>query len=38
MDPMKKPEGISWDAATVELPEMPMVPPGQDAMSATISL
>jgi hypothetical protein len=37
MDPMKKPEGISWDAATVELPEMPMVPPGQDAMSATIS-
>ncbi|KUI32998.1 hypothetical protein AU196_11835 [Mycobacterium sp. IS-1742] len=37
MDPLKKPEGISWDAATVELPEMPMVPPGQDAMSATIS-
>lgn len=37
MDPLKKPEGISWDAATVELPEMPMVPPGQDALSATIS-
>ncbi|KUI35418.1 hypothetical protein AU195_11195 [Mycobacterium sp. IS-1496] len=37
MDPLKKPEGISWDAATVELPEMPMLPPGQDAMSATIS-
>lgn len=37
MDPLKKPEGISWDAATVQLPEMPMIPPGQDAMSATIS-
>ncbi len=37
MDPLKKPEGISWDAATVQLPEMPMVPPGEDAMSATIS-
>jgi hypothetical protein len=37
MDPLKKPEGISWDAATVELPEMPMLPPGEDAMSATIS-
>jgi hypothetical protein len=37
MDPLKKPEGISWDAATVQLPEMPMLPPGEDAMSATIS-
>lgn len=37
MDPLKKPEGISWDAATVELPQMPVVPPDQDAMSATIS-
>ncbi|MBO0680901.1 hypothetical protein JRC04_25825 [Mycolicibacterium sp. S2-37] len=37
MEPFKKPEGISWDAASVELPEMPMVPPGEDAMSATIA-
>lgn len=37
MEPLKKPEGISWDAASVPLPEMPMVPPGEDAMSATIS-
>ncbi|WP_422744507.1 hypothetical protein ACN27E_21350 [Mycobacterium sp. WMMD1722] len=37
MEPFKKPEGISWDAASVQLPEMPMVPPGEDAMSATIS-
>jgi hypothetical protein len=37
MDPFKKPEGISWDAASVQLPEMPMLPPGEDAMSATIS-
>jgi hypothetical protein len=37
MDPLKKPEGISWDAATVQLPEMPILPPGEDAMSATIS-
>jgi hypothetical protein len=36
-DPLKKPEGISWDAASVELPEIPMVPAGQDALSATIS-
>lgn len=37
MDPFKKPEGLSWDAASVQMPEMPMVPPGEDAMSATIS-
>lgn len=36
-DPLKKPEGISWDPAAVQLPEMPMLPPGQDAMSATIA-
>lgn len=36
-DPLKKPEGISWDAASVELPEIPMLPAGQDALSATIS-
>jgi hypothetical protein len=35
--PLKKPEGISWNAAAVELPEIPMLPAGQDAMSATIS-
>ncbi|MGO4444202.1 hypothetical protein AB4Z42_12685 [Mycobacterium sp. 2YAF39] len=35
--PLKKPEGISWNAASVELPEIPMLPPGPDAMSATIS-
>lgn len=37
MDPFKKPEGLSWDAASVQMPEMPMLPPGEDAMSATIS-
>ena len=37
IDPLKKPEGISWDAASVELPEIPMLPAGQDALSATIS-
>jgi len=35
--PLKKPEGIAWDAASIELPEIPMLPPGPDAMSATIS-
>jgi len=35
--PLKKPEGISWNAAQIELPEIPMLPPGADAMSATIS-
>ena len=34
---MKKPENISWTAAQIELPEIPMLPPGADAMSATIS-
>src|SRR5438128_1448491 len=36
-DPLRKPEGLSWDPATVELPEIPMLPAGQDALSATIS-
>jgi hypothetical protein len=36
-DPLRKPEGLSWDPASVELPEIPMVPAGQDALSATIS-
>jgi hypothetical protein len=35
--PLKKPEGIGWNAASIELPEMPMLPAGPDAMSATIS-
>jgi hypothetical protein len=35
--PLKKPEGISWSAASVELPPIPMLPAGEDAMSATIS-
>lgn len=35
--PLKKPEGISWNAASIELPDIPMLPPGPDAMSATIS-
>ncbi|HEX9831854.1 MAG TPA: hypothetical protein VGA66_02000, partial [Mycobacterium sp.] len=35
--PLKKPEGISWNAASIELPEIPMLPAGPDAMSATIS-
>jgi hypothetical protein len=36
-DPLRKPEGLSWDPAAVELPDVPMIPPGQDALSATIS-
>jgi hypothetical protein len=36
-DPLKKPEGLSWNSASVELPEIPMLPAGQDALSATIS-
>ena len=36
-NPLRKPEGLSWDAAAVELPEVPFLPPGQDAMSATIA-
>lgn len=35
--PLRKPEGISWNAAAVELPQIPTIPAGQDAMSATIS-
>jgi hypothetical protein len=35
--PLKKPEGISWSAASVELPQIPMLPAGPDAMSATIA-
>lgn len=36
-DPLKTPEGLSWDPAAVELPDIPMIPAGQDALSATIS-
>ena len=36
-DPLKKPEGLSWNSASVELPEIPMLPAGQDALRATIS-
>src|ERR1700747_738047 len=36
-DPLKKPEGLSWNAASVELPEIPMLPAGHDALIATIS-
>ena len=35
--PMKKPEGISWNAASLELPEIPTIAPGQDALSSTIA-
>lgn len=36
-DPLKTPDALGWDPASVELPEIPMIPPGQDALSATIS-
>ena len=35
--PLEKPEGLSWDAASVELPPVPLLPPGPDSMSMTIS-
>lgn len=35
--PLEKPEGLNWDAASVELPPMPTIPPGADAMSMTIA-
>ena len=35
--PLKKPDGLNWNAASVELPEIPMLPAGQDGLSATIS-
>jgi hypothetical protein len=35
--PLEKPEGLNWDAASVELPPMPAIPPGADAMSMTIA-
>jgi hypothetical protein len=37
-DPLRKPDALGWDPAAVELPEIPMLPAGQDALSATISV
>jgi hypothetical protein len=37
LDPMHTPGALNWDPASVELPEIPMVPPGEDAMSMTIA-
>jgi hypothetical protein len=34
---LDKPHGLNWNAASMELPEMPMVSPGADAMSMTIA-
>jgi hypothetical protein len=36
-DPLEKPDGLTWDPAAVQLPEVPLLPPGEDAMSATIA-
>jgi hypothetical protein len=36
-DPLKTPGLLSWDPASVELPEIPSITPGQDALSATIA-
>jgi hypothetical protein len=36
-DPLRKPDALGWDPAAVQLPEIPMIPAGQDALSATIS-
>lgn len=33
----EKPEGISWNPASVELPALPSIQSGEDSMSATIS-
>jgi hypothetical protein len=35
--PLEKPEGLSWNAASVQLPPVPMLAPGPDSMSMTIS-
>ncbi|ULE31482.1 hypothetical protein [Mycobacterium sp. IDR2000157661] len=34
---VRKPEGIGWNAASVELPPVPTVPAGPDSMSSTIA-
>lgn len=35
--PLRKDGALHWTPAAVQLPEMPAVPPGPDAMSATIA-
>jgi len=35
--PMKTPDSLNWNPASVQLPEIPMLPPGEDAMSMTIA-
>jgi hypothetical protein len=35
--PMKKGQGLNWDPASVELPDIPTIQPGQDALSSTIA-
>jgi hypothetical protein len=35
--PMKKGQGLSWNPASFELPDIPTVPAGQDALSSTIA-
>ena len=35
--PLEKPAGLTWNPTAVELPEVPLLPPGQDAMSMTIA-
>ena len=37
MSTLETPDSIGWSPASVELPEMPMIQPGEDAMSATIA-
>ena len=37
LDPMHTPGALNWDPASVDLPEIPMLPPGEDAMSMTIA-
>jgi hypothetical protein len=35
--PMKKGQGLNWNPASVELPEIPTIEPGPDALSSTIA-
>jgi hypothetical protein len=35
--PMKKGQGLNWNPAAVELPEIPTIQAGQDALSSTIA-
>lgn len=36
-DPLQTPGSLNWNPAMVGMPEVPMLPPGEDAMSMTIS-